>query len=483
MNNSLFKKFMEFGMGSIIVLILGFISSPIITRLISPEEFGKMSMFNTLTSIISILAILGMDQSFVRFFYEENEQDRGKLLIQSIKLPLLITFAVMIVIYSNRFYVSNFIIGEYSNTLIYLLLIQILGLVMSRFSLLAIRMAQKGKLYSILQVIGKLSYIFLVISIFLINGNYYSTIIYALILSNIIVVILSIFLQKDLWIDGIKNKTNLNTSINELVKYGYPLVFTMIITWLFQSIDKISINMISGYKELGIYSSAFTIVALLNNLQGMFSTFWVPVAFEKYKNNSNDKLFFRNIHRIVSFTFLIISVFIILFKDIIILLLGEKYRQASFIMPFLVFSPIMYTVSETTVLGINFFKKPALHIYIAVSSCVTNIIGNTILVPIIGAKGAAISTGISYIVFFSMRTWLSIKLYKVNYGLKNFYISTLSLSILAMYMSFNKVNILSILIGMGVFAIICINYRDIIKESFNKINLKINKDKINSYNL
>lgn len=50
-------------------------------------------------------------------------------------------------------------------------------------------------------------------------------------------------------------------------------------------------------------------------------------------------------------------------------------------------------------------------------------------------------------------------------------------------MSFNKVNILSILIGMGVFAIICINYRDIIKESFNKINLKINKDKINSYNL
>lgn len=472
MCNSLLKKFIDFGMGSIIVLLLGFVSSPIITRLISPEEFGKMSMFNTVTSVISILAIIGMDQSFVRFFYDENEENRGRLLIKSIKIPLLISLILIIFIYLNRFYVSKFIIGDYSNTLIYLLLIQILGLVISRFSLLSIRMAQKGKLYSTLQVIGKLSYIVLVISIFTINGNNYSTIVYSLTLSNIIVVLISIFLQRDLWIGGIKNKVKLNTNTNELIRYGYPLLFTMIITWLFESTDKISINMISGYTELGIYSSAFTIVALLNNLQSMFSTFWTPVAFERYRNNSEDKEFFRSMHRTIAVIFLMTSVMVILFKDTIILLLGEKYKEASFIMPFLVFSPIMYTVSETTVLGINFLKKPNLHIYIAIVSCLTNIIGNIILVPIIGAKGAAISTGISYIVFFSMRTWLSTGLYKVNYGLKNFYISTISVSILAIYMSFNKINTIGILLGVAVLIVICINYIDIIKDILSKIRIR-----------
>ena len=141
-------------------------------------------------------------------------------------------------------------------------------------------------------------------------------------------------------------------------------------------------------------------------------------------------------------------------------------------MPFLVFSPIMYTVSETTVLGINFLKKPNLHIYIAIVSCLTNIIGNIILVPIIGAKGAAISTGISYIVFFSMRTWLSTGLYKVNYGLKNFYISTISVSILAIYMSFNKINTIGILLGVAVLIVICINYIDIIKDILSKIRIR-----------
>ena len=47
MNSSLLKKFIEFGMGNLIVLITGFISSPIITRLVLPEELGKFSMFNT----------------------------------------------------------------------------------------------------------------------------------------------------------------------------------------------------------------------------------------------------------------------------------------------------------------------------------------------------------------------------------------------------------------------------------------------------
>ena len=55
MNNKLFKKFIEFGIGNLIVLITGFISSPIITRLILPEEFGKFSMFNTLTSLLIMI--------------------------------------------------------------------------------------------------------------------------------------------------------------------------------------------------------------------------------------------------------------------------------------------------------------------------------------------------------------------------------------------------------------------------------------------
>ena len=86
MNKNLFKKFMEYGIGSIITLLLGFISSPIITRLISPEENGKFSMFNTVIDLLLVIIVLGLDQSYVRYYYEEDENNRGKLLRQCIKL-------------------------------------------------------------------------------------------------------------------------------------------------------------------------------------------------------------------------------------------------------------------------------------------------------------------------------------------------------------------------------------------------------------
>ena len=43
--------------------------------------------------------------------------------------------------------------------------------------------------------------------------------------------------------------------------------------------------------------------------------------------------------------------------------------------------------------------------------------GNYLLVPRFGAKGAAIATGVSYIVFFYMRTIVSRRLFPVDYGM------------------------------------------------------------------
>ncbi|MDZ7543472.1 oligosaccharide flippase family protein, partial [Clostridium perfringens] len=98
MKNNLFKKFMEFGIGSIITLILGFISSPIITRMISPEENGKFGMFNTVTNLLLVIGMLGLDQAYVRYYYDEEEENRGKLLRNCIKLPLIINLFVGVLI-------------------------------------------------------------------------------------------------------------------------------------------------------------------------------------------------------------------------------------------------------------------------------------------------------------------------------------------------------------------------------------------------
>ena len=73
---------------------------------------------------------------------------------------------------------------------------------------------------------------------------------------------------------------------------------------------------------------------------------------------------------------------------------------------------------------------------IAIISAGANIFGNLMLVPTYGAKGAALSTGISYIIFFSMRTIISKRLYKVNYHLGKFFTATVVFVIVAFINTF-----------------------------------------------
>lgn len=473
--NSLVRKFIEFALGSGITLILGFISSPIITRLIMPDNYGKFSMFNTVTNLILVIVMVGLDQAYVRFFFEEEEECRKKLLKETIRIPMIVNlvFSLILILFYKPF--SSFIVGQYSFSIIIMLIIQNTLGIIGRFALLVVRMQQKGKTYSLLQVVAKITYICSALGLFLVLGNNYNTLILSLILSNLICCIWAIISERKEWLHSTK-EINLKTTKKELVVFGAPLVFSMAITWIFQSMDKFFIKIFNGYVELGLYSAAFTIIALLNAVQGTFTTFWVPVANEKYVDNpEGSKKFFTKVNLIVSFGMLIIAIGIITFKDLLILLLGPKYRQASTIFPFLVFMPIMYTISETTVLGISFKKQTKNHIYIAVISALVNLIGNIILVPNLGSKGAAISTGLSYIVFFTARTLISKKLYDVNYNLKKFYISTLLVTILAIYASFNSSMLILIILGCMVLLCVCIIYREVIIYAFNFIDSKVNK--------
>src|SRR5688572_13646202 len=98
MKDNLFKKFLTFSYGSVLGLIIGMLTTIISTRMLSPDDFGKASMFLLALNVCMIFVIFGTDQSFVRFFYEELEEKRGGLLYNTIKLPFAIAIAVSLIL-------------------------------------------------------------------------------------------------------------------------------------------------------------------------------------------------------------------------------------------------------------------------------------------------------------------------------------------------------------------------------------------------
>ncbi|MCW6076438.1 oligosaccharide flippase family protein [Clostridium sporogenes] len=399
------KRFIGFSVGPILSAIISFFIVPITTYFVVPTEFGKASMYTMALSISSMFIFLGMDQSFAREF--NAEEDKKSLFWNSLIVPLI--FSLVLGVFYIIFYkpLSILMIDTVDRYIVIILALSLPFAVIDRFNLLLIRMQEKARLYSLFNVISKVINIVILVPYLLYIDKSFKGIINAGFVSLAFMCIVECFFTRDYWFTKFKINKAL---INKMFKFGLPLIPASVIVWFLNSMDKIAMRQWSSFEEIGLYSAAFKIVTVVSIIQSAFYTFWTPTAFRWYEEKVEGEKFIKVSNMLMCFmNFMFVG--IVLFKDLIIKLLATSYASSAIIVPFLLLLPIMYTVSESTCLGISFSRKTSYNIIVSLIAAVVNYALNYFLVPKYGALGASIATGISYTVFFWSRTLISRKLW------------------------------------------------------------------------
>ena len=130
--------------------------------------------------------------------------------------------------------------------------------------------------------------------------------------------------------------------------------------------------------------------------------------------------------------------------------------------------PLMYTISETTVVGINLKKKSKNHLYISIIVSLMNFVLCIILIPYLNSIGAAIALSISYIFLFYVRTYFSNKHYKINFDLLKInslvFLLFLFASSSILIQSKIIINVMIIIIQLAVFIIYRSEIKGLIKQ-------------------
>lgn len=405
--NSLIRQLRDFGIGPIIGMGISMLTVPITTRMLAPEEYGKSSLFTLFQSLLLCVGILGLDQGYVRF-YNTKEIDRNNLLQNALFYPLIICAVLISVCLIFLKPVSIFLFGSIEIGLMIAFCFFIPVLLLNRFFLLQIRMDIRGKVYSFLNISSQIISFAILIGLLVLYQKTFRAIIYSTIIALYInTFVIFLFCDKTF----IKQKFVYSSKIQkELLSFSLPLVPATLLGWVLNSFDKVGLRTWSDFSQLGLYSAAFKIVALLNIFQTIFCTTWTPVSYKWYEDGvAKEK--FEKVSTIVLAGMVILFSFVIVFRDIIMLFLGAEYRNSAKIFVFLLFVPVLYTVSETTCLGIEFSKKTIYNLWLTIISVIINLLGNYLLIPKFGAEGAAITTCISYIVWFWLRTLFSRKLW------------------------------------------------------------------------
>ncbi|WP_445490729.1 oligosaccharide flippase family protein [Niallia sp. 03133] len=399
------KKFIGFSVGPVLGAFISFITIPLTTHFINPDEYGKASMFLLLQMVLGSFLFLGLDQSYTREYH--SSKNKLRLFQNAIFIPLLIAILILLI---SIFFSQSISIWLFSNPNhilpVILFGVMVVFMVIERFILLSIRMEEKALEYSLLNIFVKLFMLILTLLFVLFIRRDFLAVVYSTILGQILGDLYLIIRYRYLFHF---NYFSIDKELlQKMVLFGLPIVVATSLSGLLNSLDRIFLRMWSDFYNIGIFTATLKIAGTLAIIKTSFTSFWVPVAYRWHEEGKELK-YYKLVSDSILLLMSIMFFAILIFKDLIASILSSGYSDSKYIIAFLCLQPIMYTVSETTCLGIVFSRKSYLNIWVGVISIIPNIILNIVLVPRFGAMGAAVATSVSYMCFFFARTYFSNK--------------------------------------------------------------------------
>lgn len=418
------KTILAYAVGPICSAILSFASLPLIAWFFSAEDVGKIAIFNVVVSLSTLVLCLGLDQAFVREYHGSENKVR---LLKSVIFPgllLLLLFIIGNIIFDPRL-ISELIFDSSSLSLSILVIICFTAQYFSRFLSLILRMQDRALAYSMSQLLPKLFFvIFLITGVGLGLDRNLLQLLSAHTLSACLVFIIYLFNTWRYWLPAVTAKIDLS-QMRPLLHFGLPLVFGSLASWGLNVADKLFLRYYSTFSELGIYSVTMSVATVATLFSGIFNTIWAPLVYRWLNNGQVDNRKIDEIgeHVLAAIYFAIVCCSLL--SWIVPYILPKQYMTIEYLLPICLFSPLLYTLSEVTAVGIAISRRTLFSMLASVIAMLTNILGNFLLVPQFGAVGAATSTLLSFIVFYILRTEFSKQLWRPISTKKSYTILTL----------------------------------------------------------
>jgi O-antigen/teichoic acid export membrane protein len=404
------NKILAFAIGPVAGALLGIISLPIMAWYFSAEDIGRLSMLQVMISFCVLLFSLGLDQSYVREYHESSNKP---LTLKLALLPGTVIFLVSSLIFFSikPYWLSELLFSIKSFEYSLIIVLAVFSSFISRFLSLILRMKEKGVGFSMSQVLPKIIFVCIILVYILYDlEKDFELLLLAHVISIIAVLSVLFWNTRADWVPSIWQRID-RKKIKEMLLFGTPLVFGGLASWALMAMDKIALKNLSTLSELGIYSIAMSIASATAIMGAIFNILWAPTVYKWVAEGKNLKKV-DEISEYVQICILIIFVIVGSLSWLVPLVLPSHYSSVQYILPLVIASPLLYTLSETTSIGINLKKKTSFSMFASILAALCNLIGNYMLVPLYGAVGAAISTAISMWIFFVLRTEFSSFLWK-----------------------------------------------------------------------
>ena len=412
--HKLFKNTFIYTGSNVINKAIPFFLLPIMTRYLTPTDYGIVATFNVLSAVMVVFVGLSMHGAININFFKLNKKELKEYIgnvFSILFLSFLLVFIVIYILKSNFSFLTKFP----ENWMPFIVIIALFQSICS-INIGLWQVEQKSLSYGLFQISRtilnvSLSVVFVVLLCWGWQGR-----ILGVIITSVIFGLLSIFvIYKREYIKFSFNKKY----IKDALFFGIPLIPHALGGWIITGIDRIFINSMVGIDATGIYTVGYQVGMIIGLLAHSFNLAWSPFLFEKLKENN-----YLTKVKIVKFTYLYdVGIIILALALSFIAPYFLKYfvsKNFYFAYKYVLWIALGYAFQGMYFMVVNYIfyiKKTYILAWVTFSSAGINIVLNYFFIKANGAIGAAQATTITFFMSFVLTWILSAKVYKMPWNL------------------------------------------------------------------
>lgn len=399
-NKKAIKSGVWYTVSNFLIRSIGFITTPVFTRLLTQEEFGVYNNYTSWLSILTIFVTLNLDSTLVsaRFDYE-NKFDNYIISILSLSSFITLTWIGMLNIFSAQVEIITGLNIVYINAmLLYLLFLPALNLFLARE-----RYLFEYKYTVIVSLVVALGTALLSVLLVINMDNKLKARIVGAITPTILLGIA-------FYVFFIKKGKKLDFSV---LKYAIPIALPyiphLLSMTLLNSTDRIMIDRWCGSRETALYSLAYNCGMLVTLLMTSLNSAFAPWLGEKLHSNKIEEI--KRFSKIYISLFFVLAIGIMLVSPEVLLILGGKsYMDAIYVLAPVSMGCICQFLYTLFVNVEQFKKKTVKMAYASATAAIINLLLNYLFIPKFGYLAAAYTTLVGYLILLILHMLIVKKL-------------------------------------------------------------------------
>lgn len=407
-----------FAIGTFSSKVLSFLLMPFVTRMMTTADYGSADLIQQTVNVLIPIVTLQVNSAALRFSLDKAKR-KADVLTVGIRTTLLGFVVFLIFAYPiSLITINDFKLGEYIELIYIFVLVSGFRQLCQQF----VRGSGKVKLYAVDGIIATattLIFTFLFLSPLKMGVTGY---ILAIIASDACSIIFYIFAAK--LYRYVRPHLFDKSITGQMLKYCVPLIPTVILWWIINVSDRYMITLFVGSAANGLYTAASKIPNFVILFAQIFIDAWQLSAVDEYDGRKKAR-FFSNVFRVYSGGVFVVASALIVFCQIFTkILVAPSYYESWNYVPILIIATTYSCIVNFLASVYMAEKKSLMALLTALSGAVSNVVLNIILIPKLGANGAAIATVSAFVIVFITRGINTRKYVRMNFQMPTIILET-----------------------------------------------------------